>query len=287
MTHDRRADVLASVRTAAGAGRTRLAHSPRARRAFNAVRYRSLEPGDALLVSYPKSGNTWLRFILGDLLAGSPPDFDTIDALVPLVGSHRTAPRLLPGGRRLVKSHEALSAIPLVAGARAVYVARDGRDVAASYYHAALRRGRFAGSFSAFLQEFIDGTLDGYGPWADHVMSWCGGRLRGSPYLLVVRYEDLLAETNAVVGRVVDFLKLEVGPERVAEAVVRNAASGMRARETGSKLQSLSKRTDISFVREARAGSWAAVFEEEDLRRFEAAAGEALLLCGYPLAASG
>lgn len=265
--------------SAAAAGRRRLAKSSRARRAFNHLRYRSVESGDVLLVSYPKSGNTWLRFILAEILFGVPPDFDAIDGLVPQVGAHGAASRMLPGGGRLLKSHEARSSISLSPGTKAVYVIRDGRDVAASYYYGRLRRGHFEGSFSAFLDEFLAGRLDGYGTWSEHVRSWCEGSSDAS--LCLVRYEDILADPHAEVTRVLGFLGLDVSPETVDSAIERNAASNMRAKEAGSKLRSLSKRDDISFVRAGRAGTWMDLFEPQHLEAFELASGHALALGGY------
>jgi hypothetical protein len=59
-----------------------------------------------MLASYPRSGNTWLRFVLADVLAESS-SFDNIQGLIPEIGIHGGARSLLPNGGRLIKTHEA------------------------------------------------------------------------------------------------------------------------------------------------------------------------------------
>ena len=72
-------------------------------------RHTGVSPQDAFLVSYPKSGNTWLKFMLTYLLSGREADFDSDSTTIADVGSHRATPGVLPGGGRLIKSHEPYS----------------------------------------------------------------------------------------------------------------------------------------------------------------------------------
>ena len=55
----------------------RLRHQRRVRLLPVVYRHTTVSRRDAFLVSYPKSGNTWLRFMLTDLLGGREADFDT------------------------------------------------------------------------------------------------------------------------------------------------------------------------------------------------------------------
>src|SRR5260221_8061143 len=98
-------------------------------------RHWAVDARDAFIVSYPRSGNTWLKFVLVHLLTGKAADLTDHESIVPYVGSHRKAPHVLPSGGRLLKSHEPYRRDYGSAYQRGAYIVRDGRDVAVSYYY--------------------------------------------------------------------------------------------------------------------------------------------------------
>src|SRR5437588_5980082 len=87
-------------------------------------------PDDVFIVSYPKSGNTWARFLIGNLFHDDEPvTFANVEERVPSIYVHPDrALRRLP---RILKSHECFD--PRYR--RVIYIVRDPRDVAVSYYH--------------------------------------------------------------------------------------------------------------------------------------------------------
>src|SRR5215472_10450025 len=70
------------------------------------LRHRGLDARDVFFASYPRSGSTWLRFLLFETLSGQSSAFGKVNDCIPDVGDHLKAPRLLPGGGRLIKTHE-------------------------------------------------------------------------------------------------------------------------------------------------------------------------------------
>ncbi len=244
-------------------------------------RHATVSRQDAFLVSYPKSGNTWLKFMLTYLLSGYEADFDTHSTVVAEVGSHRPAPRVLPEGGRLIKSHEPYSGPQKRVYRKAVYLVRDGRDVAVSYYYTLIRRGKFEGDFGPFLRLFLGGGVDGYGPWHQHVESWLASPLRENGSLLVLKYEDLLTEPVQGLGRVMEFLGRPISREQAQETVRTHTAERMRERERQSRFHEKKKRRDIMFVRTAESGGWVETFSPEDEALFATAAGEVLGRLGY------
>src|ERR1700737_891797 len=84
-----------------------------------------LRPQDAFLAAYPRSGSTWLRFILFEILTGEDAGFRNIETCIPEIGTNRGVSPILPGGGRLIKTHEKYRKDYT----KAVLLVRDPRDV--------------------------------------------------------------------------------------------------------------------------------------------------------------
>lgn len=261
--------------------RRRLATNRAVRAVVVARRHAGVRPDDVFLVSYPRSGNTWLKFMVAHLLTGEEVGFDRSEELVPPVGMHAGAPRMAPSGGRVIKSHEPYRRLHGRAYGDVVYLVRDGRDVAVSYYFHQIRRDFFAGGFSEFLTHFLRGEVEGYGAWHEHVESWLARP--GVARTLVVRYEDLLADTAAELARVAAFLGARPDDATLRAVVESNTATRMRSKEDDSALLARRKRNDVPFVRRAAAGQWSESFDDDDLERFERVAGASLTRLGYEL----
>jgi hypothetical protein len=244
----------------------------------NALRHRGVTRADALLVSYPKSGNTWLKFMLAHALTGVPQSFDATDETIGSVDGRTDVPALLPGGGRILKSHEPFSAGVRAPG-RVVYVVRDGRDVAVSYYQQFVRRGEESGEFSSYLPRFVAGEVDPYGPWGPHVTSWLDRQVANDGRLLTIRYEDLLDDPAGGLEQTLDFLGVSVGADVLEAAVEANRFEQMRKRETDSAFHE--KWGGKFFVRRGIAGEWRETFSEADATLFDGAFGPVLDRLGY------
>src|SRR5690242_17221396 len=94
------------------------------------LRHRGFGPNDVFLASFPRSGNTWLRFVLGEVLTRESVEFENVNRIIPEVGLQGKARAVLPGGGRLIKTHE----LYRQEYQRAIYVIRDVRDVLLSEF---------------------------------------------------------------------------------------------------------------------------------------------------------
>src|SRR6476660_6161204 len=97
----------------------------------------NVRPDDIFLVSYPKSGNTWTRFLIANLAYPEKnPDFSNINELIPdpEAMSMRDLEKL--AGQRILKSHQYFD--PRYQ--KVMYVVRDPRDVVLSEYHFDIKR---------------------------------------------------------------------------------------------------------------------------------------------------
>ncbi len=235
-----------------------------------------LRQDDTFLVSYPKSGNTWVRFLLANLVSRAPRSFQDANTLVPDIHNAGT-PGILDQvpSPRVLKSHFPFDpAYP-----RVIYLVRDPRSVAVSQFFFKKRRGELqAGtSFALFLDQFLDGFDDGFGNWGDHVCSWLGGRSGGAEQIMV-RFEDLKADTAACLQTMCGFCGIEAGASRLAQAIRNSSMESMRKveKETGLGRQ-LQGKGDLSipFVRTGSTSEWreyfSPVMEQALTDRFAAA----------------
>ena len=86
---------------------------------------------DIFLVSYPRSGNTWIRFLLGTLITEKKIDWENMELGIPDI-YRNTNKKLLKYNRpRFIKSHHSFDE----RYSKVVYLVRDVRDVIISYYN--------------------------------------------------------------------------------------------------------------------------------------------------------
>ncbi len=190
------------------------------------LRHRALTADDVFLAGYPKSGNTWLAFLLGDALFDVDVDFVNQGSHIPGVGRHAGASPFGAGPGRFLRTHEPYRSCYR----RAVYVVRDVHDVLISYYQHH-RMNRLDVSLNRFVPDFLAGHLDGFGSWMSHVQSWMTSRAE----LHVVRYEDLTANTPGTVRQALEFLGRADRADRIPRAIERNSLDRMRAKEWNAR----------------------------------------------------
>lgn len=242
-------------------------------------------PDDIFLTSYPRSGNTWTRFLVGNLMfQDQPMTFLNLEKRVPdmYVHSDRELRRL--SRPRIIKSHECFD--PRYQ--KVIYIVRDPRDVAVSNYHWELKKGSFRDGFpmTDFVSRWIASTYwPRLGSWGDHVTSWLSTREGRSGFVLV-RYEDLLADPGRELTRVAFMLGVEPAPERLVRAVELSSADRMRQLESdqaGKWVQTKYTRQDKPFVRKASSGGWQSVLPEASVALIEASWGHIMKRLGYQL----
>ncbi|MDP9235079.1 MAG: sulfotransferase domain-containing protein [Actinomycetota bacterium] len=223
-------------------------------RAVNHRRYRGIRPTDLFIASYPRSGTTWLRFLLFEFLTGAPSDFVSVNRAIPYVGEHGHAPGLLPNGGRLIMTHEAY----LKGVGSVIYVVRDPRSVVLSEYLWQLRTGLFDGSFDHFFEAFIAGRANPYGAWDRHAAMWTESALATEGRLHVVRFEDLRNDTSSELTRILSLLGVRLDASVIDEVIAHNALAQMRAKEDAAPLGALAPcaRPDIRFVNSGSLTDW-------------------------------
>jgi hypothetical protein len=242
-------------------------------------RHRGLTPQDAFLASYPRSGTTWLRFLLYESLTGEPSAFGSIRKAVPSVGKQETARPVLSGGGRLVQTHEPFCDDDR----RVIYVVRDARRVVVSEYQWQRRNRTYESSFDGFVSDFVRGRTNPWGSWADHVEFWRASAPARNDHLLIVRYEDMRLDTLAEFTRVLSWLGAEIDEQRVRATIESNSLEGMRAKEDEARERGWrqSTRSDIRFVNTGSVGDAREKLNPEQARLIEERFGPTLASLGY------
>jgi hypothetical protein len=240
---------------------------------------------DTFLVSYPKSGSTWTRFLLAALVNPKEEvNFRNIDRLLPSsAGQSKKHLRSTPRPR-LIKSHEYFD----VRYQNVIYVVRDPRDVVLSQYRFFLKRKKIQDGYSMdlYVNRFVAGDLNPWGSWGENVGSWLVAQ-HGPKRFLLLRYEDMLQQTAQELAKVADFMQLQVTPEHLERCVALGSADRMRELEKNSSGSVVAKgRKDVPFVGAAKAGGWKAGLTPEHVAKIEAAWGPLMKHLGYELAST-
>ena len=266
------------------------------------------------LASYPKSGNTWVRVFLHNLLtnAQEPVDINSLHHFSLGEGNARFFKRFDPRPLTslsesevmalrpkvhefmtqasqdsvFVKTHHFLGEIdgmPLISMDRtagAIYVVRSPLDVVVSYAN------HFGVAIDQAIEELgNDGTgskqsdrnaRQYYGSWSLNVSSWTQNAM---PALHVVRYEDLQDQPFETFAGVVRFLGLSPPRERLERAISNSSFGALKAQEEEHGFVERTEHT--RFFREGRAGAWRAALSGPQVARIVSDHREEMERFGY------
>ncbi len=222
--------VLGNVGNALDRAADRLADGARVARFLSERSRFRPRPDDIFVASYPRSGTTWTQFILYLLAGNRFSDFRHLSAVSPWWErsfAYGTGERFaeLPSPR-IFKTHLPYRWLPSVG--RFVYLQRDGRDVAVSYYHLYRSHLGYCGSFEQFFERFIAGRLQ-YGSWRRHVAGW--EQQRENARVLLIRYEDLRGNTAAAIAAMANHLNIRATSSQIARVVEQSSFAVMKQHE--------------------------------------------------------
>lgn len=245
----------------------------------------NLRRADVVVVSYSKSGRTWLRAMLAkfyQLKHGLPES--TIFDLDRLARRNREIPRLVFTHDTYVADYDPSRSV--FHGKKVVLLVRHPCDAAVSNYFQWKYRTKSSKtpliglpdpSDEMSLFDFVMTSTRGLPDILAFMNRWerQGGAMRE---LLVVRYEDMRARPEETLKRILGFFGTMFNEAQVAEAVSFASFENMQAmvrredfRWTGSRLSPRDPdNADSHKVRRGKVGGWREYFDDRQIEAIQA-----------------
>jgi hypothetical protein len=185
-------------------------------------------PSDVIITPYGKCGTTWLQQIFHTLRTRGDFDFDDISRVVPWIetatsaGIDIEAPQR--GEPRGFKSHLDYGRVPK--GARYIVSFRNPLDACVSFFH--FLEGWFLEPGAVSLEEFAQLYVARASLETDywhHLVSWWAQR--DNPNVLVLAYEQMLADPEGTIRSVAAFCGIPLDDELLALTLQRSSFAFM------------------------------------------------------------
>ena len=268
------------------------------------------------LASYPKSGNTWARIFLHNVLLDTdePLDINTLSDLTLADGNkaayeeaggkpfasyskgqvallrpkvHELFARSQPD-TVFVKTHSmfgVINGVPLITmeyTEGAIYILRNPLDVVVSLAP------HFGMTFDKAI-ELMNNPNGGnserygniiaqyFGSWSGHANSWTHF---DQNRMHVMRYEDMLDKPEEAFGGLVRFLELEIPQEKLAKAIKFSSFDTVRKQEEKKGFNERSIKSD-RFFRVGKAGQWKDMLSDDQVNRIVDCHHDAMKRYGY------
>jgi Sulfotransferase domain len=274
--------------------------------------------GIVWLASYPKSGNTWTRAFVHNLvhvtsgesqvqqindlnqfsmtsaakrffneILGFSPTDEHLNQIAAARGRVQQYIADTVEGLIFVKTHQALAVdhgyptINLVVTAGAIYIIRNPLDVAISYAH---HLGRSIDEAIDLMNLKNAETTVNEKQVYELYGSWSQHVLSWTrkPHraIYVMRYEDMLAEPQKTFGALAQHLLFKPSESELDDAIDRSSFDRLREQEEKEGFRERPEKAE-RFFREGRTGQWKDVLTPQQIQRIVDAHGEQMQRFGY------
>lgn len=201
-----------------------------------------IRPDDIWVTSFSKAGTTWIMNIIQQLKNGLDFTADYVNAaymyfekpifheITETNKKHNLFAEHDNEIGRLLKSHLPAFLLPKdiwTVKPKVIYVYRDAKDVAISMFH--MYKSKTGVKFSGTKEEFFDIFLENdifFGPFNDHVNNFL--QLKNLDHVLLMKYEDLVANPLAGVKKISEFLNYAYTEDQLKQLTEHVSFENMR-----------------------------------------------------------
>ncbi|XP_010906702.1 flavonol 3-sulfotransferase [Elaeis guineensis] len=268
-------------------------------------------PDDLFVVSYPKSGTTWLKAITfatktrtqyplshHPLLSLNPHDC-VLNLEECFHKGQASKIEALPSPR-ILAIHMPYSLLPdsmTSSSCRFVYICRDPKDTLVSMWHFREKTRPKTMEPTPFIEAFeafCEGT-SAVGPMWDHVLEYWRESQRRPEKVLFLKYEEMMDEPVGKVRRLAEFIGCPFSEAEEKGGVVQEIVKlcsfeklkNLEANKTGTQGGPGMVVTNDSFFRKGGAGDWKNHMSPEMAQRLDGIAQQKLRESGLTLGSVG
>lgn len=216
---------------------------------------------DVYIVAFPKSGTTWMQVILYNMVTeDADMSFEHIYDVSPWTSNeaflNRKPDRVnsLPEPR-LIKSHDKYDFFHKDIKGRFIFIYRDGKDVAESYFHHNRNYVDPDLTFDKnFDEHFVQGIGRKKGTWFSYQESWLSNK--NNLPILYISYEQLKQNLDGTIDRIAAFLGEELTDKKLENIKKHASFSYMKEHESkfGVKEPKERKLVFNDFIRSGKVG---------------------------------
>lgn len=246
---------------------------------------------DVFIVTYPKSGTTWMQEIVPLIVSGGDltpvitiPNWQRVPWL-----EHTHSKGLLEDrpSPRLITSHFQRRMLPKTfdkAKAKVIYMVRNPKDALVSYfyYHNIASFLDNPGSFDEFIDKFLEGKVC-YGSWFDHIKSWWPEKDKEN--FLVLTYEEMQQDARNALAKIGEFLGKQLSNDMIDKIKNQTKFNNMKQNNMSNYSfvpSDIINHEKGNFLRKGVVGDWKNHFTEAQTEYFNSVFAERMKGLDFP-----
>lgn len=219
-----------------------------------------LKKEDALIVSYPKVGSTWIRYFLflmyKNQFEAEQPTIDSMNFYMPEFGNKSILnPWYFDKYIKVVKTHKVRHFY--FNQKKVIYIIRDPRETMVSYFH--YLKGKKALKFDRNFSSLLKSKKYGLEPYIKHYKSW------EKHIGLLVKYESLKSNPFKAFKAIIEFLEMEQSDELIKRGIEGANFNNMKNVQNKSPELAQQFQGGYQFIRSGSSNEWKELFTDQDL----------------------